>query len=472
MNVLADLARVTTATTGTGTITLGPAVSGFLTLAQAGVADGSVVTYAIADGANAEIGQGTYTASGTTLTRTTIYRSTGTGNNTAISLSGSAQVFITVAAEDLSALLAISGITGLLKATAGVVSQAIAGTDYAVAAATLTLGSTTLTLGGTVTSVSGLTLSGGTLTGTITIPSGQITSTGALLINNATAISVAGSSAGANRLQVYNDPSVFVEFAASTAGVLNYLGKSRGSVSAAGVVVTGDYIGRIIFAGDDGSTNGAIPIKGAEYSTACSDTISTGVVPMRHVWGTMNSGGTYVASRMILFSSGGLSVNSGTDPGVGVINANNGLTAGGVKVAPTNPVQKSVATVTGTTSTTGVMMGLAAAITPAATVGTGNLLINVCGDCFNATAIADGGTITIRYGTGTAPANAAALTGTVVGGAVIFVQATSAERHPFALNAVVTGLTLGTAYWIDVSLAALTGGTATIENVSVSIIEI
>lgn len=88
---------MTTATTGTGTITLGVAVSGFLTFAQAGVADGDIVSYGIRDGANSEVGVGTYTASGTTLTRT-VLRST--NSNNPISLSGSAQVAITILRED------------------------------------------------------------------------------------------------------------------------------------------------------------------------------------------------------------------------------------------------------------------------------------------------------------------------------------------------------------------------------------
>jgi hypothetical protein len=98
--ILKNLARMTTATTGTGTITLGSAVSGFLTLAQAGVGDGRKVSYGINDGANSEVGRGTYTASGTTLSRDTILASTNGG--AAISLSGSAQVFITALAEDFA----------------------------------------------------------------------------------------------------------------------------------------------------------------------------------------------------------------------------------------------------------------------------------------------------------------------------------------------------------------------------------
>lgn len=102
---LFNLARVTTSTTGTGTITLGSAAPSFLTFAQAGVTDGAVITYAIEDAnGGREIGQGTYTASGTTLSRDTVYRSTGAGNTAKISLSGSAQVFITAAAEDFASL--------------------------------------------------------------------------------------------------------------------------------------------------------------------------------------------------------------------------------------------------------------------------------------------------------------------------------------------------------------------------------
>ena len=94
---LYNLARMTTATTGTGTITLGSAATGFLSFSGAGVSDGESITYAIEDGNSREIGRGTYTASGTTLTRSVLKS---TNSNSAINLSGTAQVFITDAAED------------------------------------------------------------------------------------------------------------------------------------------------------------------------------------------------------------------------------------------------------------------------------------------------------------------------------------------------------------------------------------
>lgn len=96
-----NLARMYTTTTGTGTVTLTTAVSGFLTFAQAGVQNSDVVTYAIKDGTNSEIGRGTYTSSGTTLSRTTVLASTNSNNLLNLASTGSgAEVFLTPAAED------------------------------------------------------------------------------------------------------------------------------------------------------------------------------------------------------------------------------------------------------------------------------------------------------------------------------------------------------------------------------------
>src|SRR5262245_35229457 len=99
MAKLANLARMTTPTLGTGTMTLAAAAQSFLTFAQAGIADGDVVTYAIEDGANREIGRGTYAASGPALSRDSVLNSTNGGGR--INLGGSAEVFVTLAASDV-----------------------------------------------------------------------------------------------------------------------------------------------------------------------------------------------------------------------------------------------------------------------------------------------------------------------------------------------------------------------------------
>jgi hypothetical protein len=95
---LLNRASVTTATVGTGTITLGAAKEGFQTFAEAGANEGDVIVYAVEDNGAWEIGEGTYSSG--TLTRNVSYSSAG---GSPISLSGAAEVFGTVRASDVGA---------------------------------------------------------------------------------------------------------------------------------------------------------------------------------------------------------------------------------------------------------------------------------------------------------------------------------------------------------------------------------
>lgn len=97
-DTLLDLCRFNTTTTGTGAITVGSPVAGYRTPAQAGGVDGQIVTYAIRDGSNSETDRGTLSSSGTVLSRTPLQS---TNANSAISLTGSAEVFVTAIAENI-----------------------------------------------------------------------------------------------------------------------------------------------------------------------------------------------------------------------------------------------------------------------------------------------------------------------------------------------------------------------------------
>lgn len=143
---------------------------------------------------------------------------------------------------------------------------------------------------------------------------------------------------------------------------------------------------------------------------------------------------------------------------------NSGTVTKNVNFAMTTPADP-----TGTTSTTGVMMGLAGALTP---TGTGKVRITLTGSYLQNTN-ADGGKFQLYYGTSTAPANAAALTGTTAGNIISWNVTTAASaRHAFCLTAIVSGLTLSTAYWFDVGLAAVTGGTASIKDLTLIVEEL
>lgn len=98
MGQLLNRAKVNTATTGTGTVTLGAAVAAnFQTWASAGAVNAQVYSYLIEDGAAWEVGIGTYTSSGTTLSRTLIESSTGS----LLTLTGSATVACVANLADL-----------------------------------------------------------------------------------------------------------------------------------------------------------------------------------------------------------------------------------------------------------------------------------------------------------------------------------------------------------------------------------
>ena len=93
-----DRVKETSTTTGTGTLTLAGAVGGFQSFSFIG--DGNTTYYAAIDldAGDWEVGLGTYTASGTTLSRDTILESSNSGSAVNFG-AGEREVFVTYPAE-------------------------------------------------------------------------------------------------------------------------------------------------------------------------------------------------------------------------------------------------------------------------------------------------------------------------------------------------------------------------------------
>lgn len=96
--VVKDRVKVSTTTTGTGTLTLGSAAVGFQTFSVIG--DGNTTYYTITDvtAGDWEVGIGTYTASGTTLSRDTVLSSSNSGSLVDFG-AGDKDVFVAYPAE-------------------------------------------------------------------------------------------------------------------------------------------------------------------------------------------------------------------------------------------------------------------------------------------------------------------------------------------------------------------------------------
>ena len=94
--VVKDRVQETSTTKGTGTLTLAGAVSGFQSFSVIGNAN--TTYYAIVGGTEFEVGLGTYTASGTTLSRDTVLASSNGGSAVNFS-AGTKNVFVTYPAD-------------------------------------------------------------------------------------------------------------------------------------------------------------------------------------------------------------------------------------------------------------------------------------------------------------------------------------------------------------------------------------
>lgn len=143
--VLADRVQETTTTTGTGTVTLAGAVTGYQTFAAIG--NGNSTFYCIADqgGANWEVGIGTYTSSGTTLSRTTVLASSNSGSLVNFG-SGTKSVFVTYPSEKSVNLDASGNVSSLGTIASAVWNGTTIGVAYGGTGVTTSSGANSVVL--------------------------------------------------------------------------------------------------------------------------------------------------------------------------------------------------------------------------------------------------------------------------------------------------------------------------------------
>lgn len=124
--VLADRVKDSTTTTGTGTVTLsGTAPTGYQTFGT-GVGNANTTYYTISGGLEWEVGIGTYTAAGTTLSRSTVISSSNAGSLVTFS-AGTKDVFVTYPA---SRAMQLSQFSYTTTATAAGTTTLVATSSY------------------------------------------------------------------------------------------------------------------------------------------------------------------------------------------------------------------------------------------------------------------------------------------------------------------------------------------------------
>jgi len=233
--VLADRVQETTTTTGTGTVTLAGALTGYQSFAAIG--NGNTTYYTIAGQTTSEweVGIGTYTSSGTTLSRDTILSSSNAGSAVNFS-AGTKNVFVTypssrsvyangttLTATNSSILPVGSGGTGITTTPTNGQIPIGNGTNYT--AATLTAGN-----GTSITNASGaitVTVTGSTLnsqTGAYVLVAGDAgktisITTGGVTIPNAVL-------AAGNIVTIYNNSGSSQTITQGTSLTLQWAGQT------------------------------------------------------------------------------------------------------------------------------------------------------------------------------------------------------------------------------------------------------
>jgi hypothetical protein len=290
--VLADRVKETTTTTGTGTVTLLGASTGFQSFAAVGNANTTYYTIAAQTGTEWEVGIGTYTSSSTTLARNTVLSSSNSGSPVNFS-AGTKDVFVTypssrsiyadgtvLTATNSSILPVANGGTGLTAGTSGGV---LAFTATGTLASSAALAASALVIGGGAGAAPSTTATG---TGVVTALGVNTGTAGAFVVNGGAlgspssvgtmpAFTLGGTIAGGgnqiNNVIIGTTTPLAGAFTSLTASTT--LGVTGVSTLTAGAVVQGLTVG--LGAGAV-STNTAVGVSALAANTSGAGNVAIG----------------------------------------------------------------------------------------------------------------------------------------------------------------------------------------------------
>jgi len=173
---------------------------------------------------------------------------------------------------------------------------------------------------------------------------------------------------------------------------------------------------------------------------------------------TVSSVGTASGVSSIAGNTGAFTLTTGITNSTNAIRLS--LTNTTLQAQPANP--------SSTTSATGVMMGLGTTCTLTPSYS-GRIKVDFIG-AVNNNASNNSIAIRLQYGTGAAPSNGTAISGTQLASTLAINQNNASNNAPFTQGGIITGLSPGTAYWFDLTLSA-SANTSTMVNVSCNAME-